>query len=144
MSSENAKKLAYAIHRKQQKNSGLVDNFEPLDAESSIGLQEQLKQLANKMRAEGLLSKRHFSTLGEAVAETFAIIGQKSDLVFQCYGREGSGFFIGIPSEEVMLDLLRDRWEGVVVVQKRLNLGVFIDVVLDDPLLGDFVEVEWW
>ncbi len=144
MSFNNINQLAIAFHRKRQAASGLAEAFEPVDPEGSILLQNQLQKHVDEMRDRKTLKNRRFSELDDAIDEAVTLISRRTDLVFECYDKESTGFFVGMPSKETLLSLLQNRWEGMAIVSKQLEEGVILDVVFDDPSWGDFIELEWW
>jgi hypothetical protein len=118
----------------------------PMDPGVSLRLQSDLYAKLKEMRAQGRLHQQTFPDAEGAVAAVLAqlnLLG--SETAFEVYvGANGSGFFTGPISSEFLKACLQHRYQGFVAVLPSLESGVVLDVVLDDPLRGNFYEVEWW
>lgn len=119
---------------------------DPVDAGVSLRLQAELYTRLKEMRARGELRKSEFPDADDAVlaaAEHLERLG--SEAVFEVYvGAKGSGFFAGPISAAFLSACLRSGREGLAAVLPSLEAGILLDVVLDDPIRGNFYEVEWW
>lgn len=118
----------------------------PVDAELSLKVQVDLSKRLRGMRAAGTLRSSRFSSAEEAVTEFCrrgSSLGARALVQFYSHSG-GSGFFEGAVSSDFVHAWLESAREGLVVAAPDLSSGVMIDVALDDPLLGSFLEVEWW
>jgi hypothetical protein len=117
-----------------------------MDPGVSLRLQSDLYTKLKELRAQGRLHQRTFPDAEGAVAAVLAqlnLLG--SETAFEVYvGANGSGFFSGPISGEFLKACLQHGHQGLVAVLPSLESGVVLDVVLDDPLRGNFYEVEWW
>lgn len=109
----------------------------------SLDLRDGLYARLKDLRANGRLRASRHATAGEAVEAVMEQASQLGcELLIELYdgsGR-GSGFFAGSMSFAFLLSCLQ-RWpDGFSVVRFDLSGGV----VLDDPVDGDFYEVERW
>jgi hypothetical protein len=118
----------------------------PIEPGVSLRLQKDLYAKLKEMRAKGRLHQRAFPDAEGAVAAVLAqlnLLG--SETAFEVYvGANGSGFFAGPISSEFLNACLQHGHEGLAAVLPSLESGVVLDVVFDDPLRGNFYEVEWW
>ncbi len=113
----------------------------------SLELQGALYALLKQLRAAGRLPAERYVTAGEAVRAfmKFALpLGDESLVEFYDGSGRGSGFFVGPLSHTFLLSCLEEWPDGFAVVRPDLNAGVVLDVVADDPVDGDFYEVEHW
>ncbi len=118
----------------------------PMEPADSLQLQSDLYAKLKEMRTQGGLHQRAFPDAEGAIAAVLAqlnLLGPET--VFEVYvGANGSGFFAGPISSEFLNACLQHGNEGLAAVLPSLESGVVLDVVLDDPLRGNFYEVEWW
>lgn len=118
----------------------------PISAEQSLRLQYDMYDALKVMRARQLLRCEHFMNIDEAIdvfhgyAEKIASKG----LVEVYVGAEGSGFFEAHISKEGLAECLKEQLDGIAIVSSNLASGVLLDVVCDDPIAGNFFEVESW
>ena len=113
----------------------------------SLDLQDGLYARLKDLRENGRLRASRHATAGEAVGAVMEQASQLGgELLIELYDGSGggSGFFVGSMSFAFLLSCL-ERWpDGFSVVRSDLSGGVVLDVVLDDPVDGDFYEVERW
>jgi hypothetical protein len=109
-------------------------------------MQTDLYARLKDMRGCGQMRRSEFPDADSAVSVADEILKQLgSEVVFEVYlGANGSGFFKGPISGAFLRACLRNGHEGFEAILPNLEAGVLLDVVLDDPLRGNFYEVEWW
>lgn len=119
---------------------------QPIEADFSLRIQTELYARLKEMRQRGQLKKSQFRDRDSAIAAAHArlqLLG--SEAVFELYvGADGTGFFTGPLTQEFLRACLRSGHEGVAAILPTFESGVLLDVVLDDPVQGNFYEVEWW
>jgi hypothetical protein len=156
MSDKTRHRIAELQHKRRQLASqeamfetsdGFGDpRHEPVEAGVSLRLQTELYAQLKNMRERCELRKSEFPDVDSAISATqeqFERLG--SEAVFEVYrGASGSGFFKGPISGALIAVCLRSGHEGFAAVLPNLEAGVLLDVVFDDPLRGNFYEVEWW
>ena len=156
MSETNQRRIAVLQHRRrqiaaQEALSRVSDevgeiHHQLVDPGISLLLQTDLYAKLKEKRVHAQLRKRTFTDAAGAVAvaaEQLNRLGSKA--VFEVYvGANGSGFFSGPISAALLSVCLGRGYEGFAAVLPSLESGVFLDVVSDDPLQGNFYEVEWW
>lgn len=156
MSDATRSRIAVLQHKRRQraaqealsKTSDRLEEprHEPVEPDVSLRLQTELYALVKAMRGQGKLRKSEFRDADSALSsagEHLERLGREA--VFEVYaGASGSGFFMGPVSSAFLNACLRRDGEGFAVVLPDLKAGLLFDVVLDDPLRGNFYEVEWW
>jgi hypothetical protein len=156
MSDEASDRIAVIQHERRQHEalralSAISDKLgdarhAPVDPGVSLRTQCELYATLKAMRASAELHSAKFATAEAAVDEFFTRASRlPPDAICEFYmGARGSGFFIGTLSRAFVKSCLAQGHEGIAIVQPTLASGVLLDVARDDPLLGDFYEVEWW
>lgn len=156
MSDATRNRIAVLQHRRRQATSQEAlskvsdevgePRHQPVEAGASLRLQTELYARLKEMRGQGQLLRSEFPEADSATAAVHAqleLLG--SDAVFEVYfGASGSGFFAGPISSALVRGCLRHGHEGLAATLPSLESGVLLDVVRDDPLRGNFYELEWW
>lgn len=118
---------------------------DPVDPGVSLRLQSNLYAKLKELRTQNALRQSSFADVEDAIAEVLQrskLLG--SSAVFEVYAEtSGSGFFAGPLSSAFVKACLRQH-EGLAAVLLGLESGAVLDIALDDPLRGNFYEVEWW
>ena len=156
MSDSNQARLAVLQHARRQAAASRIlsviservaeSPYRAIDADLSLKLQTELSDRLKRMRAVSKLPSSRFASAEQAVNE-FCRRGNElgAQTLVQFYSSSGgSGFFEGLASPAFVLAWLESAREGLTIITPNLAAGVMIDAVLDDPLYGNFFEVEWW
>lgn len=157
MSDATHSRIAVLQHKRRQRASqetlSRISNqvgeplHKPMDPAGSLQLQTDLYAKLKEMRAQGGLQQRAFPDPESAVRAVLVrlnLLGPEMAFEIDLVGTDGSGFFTGRISSDFLIACLQHGHEGVAAVAPGLESGVLLDVVLDDPLRGNFYEVEWW
>lgn len=116
----------------------------PMHPAASLQLTEALHTRVSSMRLDGRLRRETFRDPQSAlvlVANQLERIGPTVAFRFD-WGSSTSGCFFGTISSAFVGEHLRRGTFSATV--PSLERGVTLDEVLDDPIDGDFFEVEWW
>jgi hypothetical protein len=121
-------------------------NHAPIDPGLSFRIQVEMYEKLKAMRVSAALHAARYTLVDDAVDGFLVHVSTlSSDAVGEFYtGENGSGFFVGPFSRPFLLSCLAECCEGFALVQTDLASGALLDVAFDDPLCGNFYEVEWW
>lgn len=156
MSDATRDRIAVLQHKRRQSEaygalSSISDTLgeaphPPIDSSYSLRLQGAMYERLKGLRDQQPLRSQSYTTAEAAVNELLIHASSlTSDMMAEFYnGARGTGFFYGPFSRGFLLACLLQGYEGMALVQPDLALGVLLDVALDDPIRGDFYEVEWW
>lgn len=142
-------------HRRAQRQAGReVDalrrmlgepSLVPVLAERSLRLQTCLYSRSKSFRERGQLRVSRYDTADGAVREFLALASRLECALVELYsGSGGSGFFAGSLSHAFLSACLSSGFEGFSAVSEDLSSGVILDHAQNDPVYGDFHEVESW
>jgi hypothetical protein len=156
VSKEIQQRVAVLQHKSQQgKALGILSQIcievcdvspVPIDAEISYSIIERLHDQLLYLRKNSLIYKTRYIQIEQAIDAFISHLdGHDCDLVWEFYSGQGrSGFFTGNLSRAFCKACIERGHEGIAHICKNLDSGVLLDVVLDDPMHGDFYEIEWW
>ena len=120
----------------------------PVDAETSLELHAQLLQSIEATRRQPGASVHRFDTCSAAIrwlvdAGVFGEHGNNAAISsLLLVGEAPCGFFRGSPPWHELMVVLGNEVESATIVPLNGDDCFVIDVATDDPLRGDFVEVE--
>lgn len=155
MSNDYHHRMALFHHRKAQTAAATLlaevcENvrapaFSMVEHETSLELCQSLESTIRRRRRNNALSSLCFPTPLGAVEHLSKLSAGLSTPVFQPYinSTEG-GFFHGTLEHRTVLEMIHMGIDGIAVTLPALDRGIVLWEVIDDPLDGDFYELEWW
>ncbi|MCK6474475.1 MAG: hypothetical protein L6R28_22380 [Planctomycetes bacterium] len=117
-----------------------------VDSTHSLRLQVEMHEKLRSMRVSRTLQSEAHLVAEKAVDALLARTTPYSlNAVGEFYsGSTSSGFFKGPFSRNFVLSCLATGYEGIALIEIGLSYGTILDVVHEDPMRGNFYEIEWW
>jgi len=154
MSSSELTRYQIVFHRQRQTNAGrelaavLGEAFscKPVSPELSLRLLAAVSGTAPAARHSKKARVHRLNNVGDAmkVLESLGVWERAATSIMNLsmQGTEQSGFFVGIPKQDDLLRAFRNGLESAVILCSKHKQIFLVDLVQDDPQLGNFVEVE--
>jgi hypothetical protein len=147
--------LQLARHKQRQKKALTLlqticpsESIVSMSEEQSVQLELRIIEEAKTARQSGAMRVSRCSNASDALSVLRDLQLWSAEMrgamdIFLPDGM-GTGFVEGIVSATCLQRLLENSVDGVAIVDPTNSRAFLVDVVVDDPIEGSFIEIEAW